>query len=148
MFFCVRALFAWIILNCRMHLAKIQRCYILWLVSNAPFTCICMRHLPQHLQVCSELGRHRSTSTEKGHSAFLWDASDPGAALLLGISLILRASTSTHAGSSALCWMGRPALPSGAQRCSDNKVWITHEESHMLTSTCMTPDLFKVLNRY
>lgn len=148
MFFCVRALVAWIILNCRMHLAIIQTCYILWLVSDVPFTCICMRYLPQHLQVYSELGRHRSTFTEKGHFAFLWDAWT-GAVLLLGISLVLRASMSTHADSSALYWMGhRPALPSGAQRCSDNKVYITCKESHMLTTTCMTPDLFKVLNRY
>lgn len=46
MFFCVRALFAKIILNGRTYLAIIQRCtcYILCLVSDVPYPCICMRH--------------------------------------------------------------------------------------------------------
>lgn len=78
-----------------------------------------LSHVPQHLQVHSELGKWRSTFTEKRHPAFLWDASDASAALLLGISLVLISSKSTRAGSSALYWNEVWPLTSFTFKCPE-----------------------------
>lgn len=113
--FCATALFAHIILDFRVHQAVIQRCFgeVLCPVSAAPYPCICMRHHSaiSHSSFRSVLKQQDTHQPLQINDILHFGDVPQMQILLLGISLVSRASRSTWAPSSALCW-GRHRPPS------------------------------------